>query len=128
MPGGLAVDGSGNLYVAVPADNRVLIFSTSTTLGGAAKSVLGQSDFATTTANTGAFPQASPNSLSGPSDVKVDQNGNVSGGGYRRTTGCWSFRPTRNRASRVWGQSDFVSNGANQIKPASINFPYPHGD
>ena len=77
VPGGLAVDGGGNLYVSAPADNRVLIFSTSTTLGGAAKSVLGQTDFATTTANTGASPQASPNSLSGPSDVKVDQSGNV---------------------------------------------------
>ena len=123
VPGGLAIDGSGNLYVSAPADNRVLIFSTGTTLGGAAKSVLGQSDFATTTANTGAFPQASPNSLSGPADVKVDQNGNVivADTGNNRVL---EFAPNAKSASRVWGQSDFVSNGANQIKPASISFPY----
>ena len=123
VPGGLAIDGSGNLYVSAPADNRVLVFSTGTTLGGAAKSVLGQSDFATTTANTGAFPQASPNSLSGPADVKVDQNGNVlvADTGNNRVL---EFSPNAKSASRVWGQSDFVSNGANQIKPASISFPY----
>jgi len=123
VPGGLAIDGNGNLYVSAPIDNRVLVFSTTTTLGGAAKSVLGQSDFATTTANAGAFPQASPNSLTGPADVKVDQNGNVivaDTGNHR----VLEFPPNAKSASRVWGQSDFVSNGANQIKPASINFPY----
>ena len=123
VPGGLAVDGSGNLYVSAPADNRVLVFSTGTTLGGAAKSVLGQSDFATTTANTGAFPQASPNSLSGPSDVKVDQNGNVVVADTANNR-VLEFPPNAKSANRVWGQSDFVSNGANQIKPASIDFPY----
>jgi uncharacterized protein (TIGR03437 family) len=123
VPGGLAVDGSGNLYVAAPADNRVLIFPTGTTLGSAAKSVLGQSDFATTTANTGATPQASPNSLSGPSDVKVDQSGNVVVADTANNRAL-EFPPNAKSASRVWGQSDFASNGPNQIKPASIDFPY----
>ena len=123
VPGGLAIDGSGNLYVAAPSDNRVLVFSTSTTLGGAAKSVIGQSDFATTTANTGAFPLASANSLSGPADVKVDQNGNVFVADTANNR-VLEFPPNAKSGSRVWGQSDFVSNGANQIKPASISFPY----
>ncbi len=123
VPGGLSTDGSGNLYVSAPADNRVLVFSTGTTVGGAAKSVLGQSDFATTSANTGAFPQASPNSLSGPADVKVDQNGNVIVADTANNR-VLEFAPSGKSANRVWGQSDFVSNGANQIKPASINFPY----
>src|SRR5262249_13003598 len=74
-PYGLAV-GGGNLYVSSPNDNRVLVFPLGAT-GGAAASVLGQSDFTTVTANTGAFPLASANGLSTPSDVKVDQNGNV---------------------------------------------------
>ncbi|MCX6633419.1 MAG: NHL repeat-containing protein [Candidatus Solibacter sp.] len=123
VPGGLAVDGGGNLYVSAPNDNRILVFSTGTTPGGAARNVLGQSDFATTTANTGAFPQASPNSLSGPSDVEVDQNGNV----FVTDTAnnrVLEFPPNAKSANRVWGQSDFVSNGANQIKPASISLPY----
>jgi uncharacterized protein (TIGR03437 family) len=123
VPGGLAVDGNGNLYVAAPADNRVLIFSTSTTLGGAAKAVMGQTDFATTAANSGAFPLASPNSLSGPADVKLDQNGNVTVAdtGNNRVL---EFSPNAKSSSRVWGQSDFVSNGANQIKPAGFNIPF----
>ena len=123
VPGGLAVDGSGNLYVSAPADNRVLVFPAGTSAVGAAKVVLGQTDFATTTANTGAFPLASPNSLSGPSDVKVDQNGNVM---VADTTNnrVVQFAANAKSASRVWGQSDFVSNGPNQIKPASLNLPY----
>jgi uncharacterized protein (TIGR03437 family) len=123
VPGGLAVDGAGNLYVAAPSDNRVLIFSTSTTLGGAAKTVMGQTDFATTTANSGAFPLASPSSLSGPADLKVDQNGNVFVADTANNR-VLEFPPSAKSSSRVWGQSDFVSNGVNQIKPASINFPY----
>ena len=84
---------------------------------------MGQSDFATTTANTGAFPLASPNSLSGPTDVKVDQNGNVVVADTANNR-VLEFPPNAKSSNRVWGQSDFVSNGANQIKPASINFPY----
>src|ERR1035437_5147241 len=123
VPGGLAIDGSGILYVSAPADTRVLVFSTATTPGGAARIVLGQSDFATTTPNTGAYPQASPNSLWGPADVKVDQNGNVF---VADTTNnrVLVFPANPKSGSRVWGQSDFASNGANQIKPASVNFPY----
>jgi uncharacterized protein (TIGR03437 family) len=122
-PVGLAVDNGGNLYVSVPNDNRVLVFSLGTTVGAAAKSVLGQSDFATITANTGAYPLASQNSLSAPSDVKVDQNGNV----FVADTGnsrALEFPSNAKSANRVWGQNDFVSNGPNQIKPASISFPY----
>ena len=92
-------------------------------LGGAAKSVLGQSDFTTTTANTGALPQASANSQSAPADVKVDANGNV----FVADTGnnrVLEYPPAAKTGSRVWGQSDFVSNGPNQIKPGSIRLPY----
>ena len=123
MPGGLAIDGSGNLYVAAPSDNRVLVFSTATTLGGAAKSVLGQSDFTTTTANTGALPQASANSLASPADVKVDANGNVFVADTANNR-VLEYPPAAKSGSRVWGQSDFVSNGPNQIKPSSIRVPY----
>jgi uncharacterized protein (TIGR03437 family) len=123
VPAGLTVDGSGNLYVSVPADNRVLVFPLGTTLGGPAKSMMGQSDFATTTANTGAFPLASSNSLSAPSDVRVDQNGNVFVADSANNR-VLQFPANTKSATRVWGQNDFVSNGPNQIKPGSINFPY----
>ena len=123
VPAGLAIDGSGNLYVAAPSDNRVLVFSTATTLGGAAKSVLGQSDFTTTTANTGALPLASANSLASPVDVKVDANGNVFVADAANNR-VLEYPPAAKSGSRVWGQSDFVSNGPNQIKPSSLRFPY----
>ncbi len=122
-PDGIAVDNSGNLYVAVAHDNRVLVFPTSTAVGAAAKSVLGQTGFSTTTGNAGSAPLASPGSLSLPVDVKVDAAGNVfvSDSGNNRVL---EFPAGAKSAVKVWGQSDFVSNGANQIKPASINYPY----
>jgi uncharacterized protein (TIGR03437 family) len=122
-PGGLSVDGSGHLYVSVPAENRVLVFPLSITLGGAAINVIGQPDFTTTTANTGVFPLTSANTLAAPSEVKVDLSGNlfVADTGDNRVL---EFPANSKTATKVWGQSDFVSNGANQLKPSSIRFPY----
>jgi len=122
-PQGVAVDGNGNLYVTDPGDNRVLVFAAGASLGASAKSVMGQSDFAATTANTGASPLASPNTLAGPGDVKTDQNGNVfvADTANHRVV---EFPAGSKSAIRVWGQSDFVSNGPNQIKPGSVNLPY----
>ncbi len=123
-PQGLSVDGNGNLYVAVPRDNRVLVFPTAnTSTGTVANNVFGQADFTTTTANTNVFPQASASTLSGPSDVKVDSSGNVF---IADTSNNRVIRiPAGSKsANQVWGQGNFVSNGANQIKPSSINFPY----
>ena len=120
-PAGIAVDVNGNLYVAVPHDNRVLVFPK--TAGGAATNVFGQTDFTTTTANLSVYPQASPSTLSGPADVKVDGNGNVfiadasNNRALRMPAGSKS-------ANQVWGQTDFTANGPNQVKPSSINFPY----
>ncbi len=122
-PQGISVDANGNLYVAVPKDNRVMVFSTASGSAASASNVLGQSDFTTTTANTKTFPQASSNTLSSPTDVKVDSNGNVfvSDSGNNRVL---KIPAGSKSASQVWGQSGFVSNGANQIKANSINFPY----
>ncbi len=122
-PAGLAVDAAGNLYAAVPNDNRVLIFAAGAGIGAGAKSVLGQSDFLTTTANTAAAPNASPNTMYAPSDVKVDSNGNVfvADTGNNRVVQIPSGSKS---AAQVWGQNDFVSNGANEIKPGSIDAPY----
>ena len=123
-PVGVAVDNGGSLYVAVPLDNRVLVFPAgATTGGGAAQNVFGQSDFSTTTANAAVFPQASANTLSAPFDVKVDPNGNtfVADTSNNRVL---QFSAGSKSASRVWGQTDFSSNGPNQVKAGSINAPY----
>jgi uncharacterized protein (TIGR03437 family) len=122
-PEGIAVDGSGSLYVADVVYHRVLIFPPGGSVGVVARSVIGQSDFTTTTPNTGAVPFSSPNTLSAPADVKTDSNGNiyVADSGNNRAL---SFGAGSKSATQVWGQSDFVSNGPNQIKPGSINVPY----
>lgn len=122
-PTGVALDGAGNLYVSIPRDNRVLVFPVATPVGATATSVLGQTDFATTSANTGASPLASPNSLNQPVEVKTDSNGNifVADSGNNRAL---QFPAKAKSAVRIWGQSDFISNSPNQIKPGSINYPY----
>jgi uncharacterized protein (TIGR03437 family) len=119
-PAGLAIDGSGNLYVSVPSDHRVLVFALSSATGGTAKSVIGQPDFASTAANVNAFPRASQNTLSSPRDVKVDPNGNVfiADSGNSRVL---SFPAGSKSATQVWGQTDFFANAPNQVKPASVN-------
>jgi uncharacterized protein (TIGR03437 family) len=122
-PLGVAVDNSGNLYVAVPSDNRVLVFPIATPVGAAATSVYGQSSFILNTANAGAAPLSSASSLASPADVKIDPSGNVvvTDSANNRVL---EFPSGSKNASRVWGQTDFTSNGANRIKPGSINSPF----
>ncbi len=95
----------------------------STTLGAPAKNVWGQTDFITSTANTHAFPLASANSLASPVDVKVDASGNlfVADSGNNRVL---EYPAGARTATNVWGQSDFTSNGRDQIKPSSVNYAY----
>src|SRR5579883_143599 len=118
-PAGLAVDAAGTLYVSIPGDNRVLLFPSGS---GTATAVLGQSDFGSTLINSGTFPRASASGLFTPSDVKVDAGGNIyiADSGNNRVL---ALPPNSRSASRVWGQNDFVSNGANQVKPGSLNTP-----
>jgi uncharacterized protein (TIGR03437 family) len=122
-PVGIAVDANRNLYVATPRDNRVLVFAKASGSGSGAVNVFGQTDFTTTTANLAVFPQASPSTLSGPSDVKVDAGGNVfiADAANNRVI---KIPAGSKSANQVWGQTDFTSNGPNQVKPSSINFPY----
>jgi uncharacterized protein (TIGR03437 family) len=122
-PAGLAADSSGNLYVSIPTDNRVLVFGATAPSGSAAKQVLGQLDFSSNQANPSSSPLASPRSFSGVSDVKVDATGNV----YAADTGnnrVISLPPTSNTASKVWGQNDFSANGVNQVKAGGLYAPY----
>jgi uncharacterized protein (TIGR03437 family) len=122
-PEGVALDKSGTLYVAIAADNRVLVFAPAAVSGDNAKSVLGQPDFVTVTANTGAFPQASASSLAAPAAVAVDSQGDilVADTGNSRVL---SFPAGSKSATRVIGQSTSTGNSPNQVKAASINAPY----
>ena len=122
-PLGVALDNNGNLYVAIPTDNRVAVFPTSTAVGAAATSVFGQSSFTSNTANAGVAPLASASSLASPADVKIDPNGNVLVVDSANNR-VLEFPSGSKNASRVWGQTDFTSNGVNRIKPGSINSPF----
>jgi uncharacterized protein (TIGR03437 family) len=122
-PAGLALDNSGNLYVSVPADNRVLVFPTGTAAGAAASNVFGQSSYTSNTANAGVSPLASASSLSAPNGVAIDPSGNVivADTGNNRVL---KFPAGAKTATSVWGQTDFTSNGVNRIKPSSIDYPF----
>jgi uncharacterized protein (TIGR03437 family) len=55
--------------------------------------------------------------------VKVDASGNVyvaDSSNHR----VLQFPPGSKSAGKVWGQTDFTSNGANQIKPGSLSVPF----
>lgn len=62
-PGGLAVDGSGRLYVSDGGNNRILVFNAAAGLNGAANAsyVLGQTGWTTGTANAGGLSAKSLN-------------------------------------------------------------------
>lgn len=122
-PAGLAVDSSGKLYVADPNDNRAMIFPANSSGMSSASELLGQLSFTSVAPNADAFPQASASSFFGVTDVKVDSEGNI----YVADTGnnrVLAFPPNSRSAARVWGQIDFSSNGANQIKAGSISAPF----
>ncbi|OGS18564.1 MAG: hypothetical protein A2219_00535 [Elusimicrobia bacterium RIFOXYA2_FULL_50_26] len=104
-PTGLAVDNSGNVWVADCENNRVLKFTNPTTSGQAASLVLGQPDFVSKTSTctqTGMFH---------PTGLAVDNSGNVwVMDAYNRRV-LQFVNPTANgqAANLVLGQSDFVS-------------------
>ena len=122
-PTGVALDNSGNLYVAVPGDNRVLVFTANALPGSPSKTVVGQLDFTSNQPNPSSFPLASARSFSSVADVKVDGEGAL----YAADPGnnrVLYFAANAKVATKVWGQTDFSANGANQIKAGSINAPY----
>src|SRR5688500_13277153 len=114
VPVGLAVHDS-KLYVAIPKENRVLIYSLAANASPEPVTVLGQPDLNSRDLNAGMHPRAAAYSLADVSDVKVDPSGNV----YVADTGnhrVLRFASGARSADMVWGQVDLASNGANQIK------------
>jgi sugar lactone lactonase YvrE len=101
-PSSLALDGSGNLYVADTGNNRVLFFPAGSTT---ATRVYGQSgSFTTNTAGVSAT------ALNGPAGVALDSSGNL----YVADTGNYRvlyFPAGSTTATRVYGQSNFTSSG-----------------
>lgn len=122
-PTGLALDASGALYVAVPGDNRVLVFPPGAASGAPATRVIGQPDFSTNTINTGAFPQASATSLASVVGLAVDSQGDLLAADTGNNRVLF-FAAKATTATGVLGQTGFTGNGPNQIKPGSLNSAY----
>jgi DNA-binding beta-propeller fold protein YncE/fibronectin type 3 domain-containing protein len=122
-PRGLAVDNTGNLYVADDYNQRVLIFANAATLpnGALATSVLGQPDF---NSNSSATSQSGMNS---PSGVAVDAAGNlyVSDYGISRVLRFANAASLPNGAiaSVVLGQVDFTTSGLAKTQNG-MNYPF----
>jgi sugar lactone lactonase YvrE len=98
-----------------------------------AQNVLGQSDFATVTANSGISPLASPNTLSGPVDVKVDPEGRVYVADTRTAVANvdsrGSLNPTRTSLSSPAGIAVQPNTGALYVADSGnhrvLRFPRP---
>ncbi len=124
-PVGLDVSAAGDLYVAIPLDNRVLVFNkvAQAPAGAAADRVLGQLVLTTGIRNINTNPLANAQGLSGVSDVAVDADGNVfvADGLNHRVLGYPSGSGT---ANRVWGQPDFKHNAPNGLEANSISGAY----
>jgi sugar lactone lactonase YvrE len=106
-PFGLAIDSSGNVWVADSSNNRVLEFVPPFTSGMTATLVLGQSSF---TASTAASPPTQ-SSFSAPGGMAFDSAGNlyVTDSHNNRTMVFSPPFSTGMNASAVLGQASFTS-------------------
>jgi sugar lactone lactonase YvrE len=124
-PLGLEVSPAGSLFVGVPLDNRVLVYNNvaQAPAGVAADRVLGQIVVTTSNPNINTHPLAGSRGLFGPTDVAIDPNGNIfiADSLNNRVVG---YAAAANDANKVWGQTNFNSNGPNGIEAGSISGIY----
>ncbi len=120
-PAGVALDSSGNLYIADYANSRVLYYPAGTTT---ATRVYGQAgSFTTATSNTGGI---SATSLDDPWGIAVDSSNNLYVVDYANSR-VLSYPAGSTTATRVYGQlGSFTSNTANNggISATSLDYPY----
>lgn len=116
IPGGLALDTDGNIWVADSWNNRVLRYNGASLVSGvAAEFVLGQADFVSKDANRGGG--AAQNTLNYPRGVGIDSNGNIwVGDSINNRVLKFSGSGLANgaNAALVLGQADFTSVSSNQ--------------
>jgi sugar lactone lactonase YvrE len=132
-PGGLAVDGHGNLYVADTKNNRVLMYAAPITSTEAAGLVFGQPNLTSGVANNGAGDGSTNASvLNGPFAVAVDATGNlyVADALNNRVLTYAAPLASSEAASRVFGQASFTGlaeNAGGNGKPTAADLDFPFG-
>ncbi|MCK9407586.1 MAG: NHL repeat-containing protein [Bacteriovoracaceae bacterium] len=125
-PQGVAIDASGNLYVADGSNHRVLRFNNAASKanGAPADAVFGQPDFTTSSNGTSA------NKISNPTSLAVDDAGNLYVGerGNSRILVFFNVATKINGAAAdiVLGKSDFGS-GATPGAATAANVYFPYG-
>jgi hypothetical protein len=109
VPTGVTVDSAGNMYVTDMANNRVLEYNAPLSTGMAAVLVVGQANFTSKAAGTGAAK------LNQPYAVAVDGDGNMYVADYTNNRVLEYNAPLSNgmSANRVFGQPNMTSNVAN---------------
>lgn len=75
-----------------------------------------------TKANAGVYPKASPGTLNGPFGVRLGGDGTVYVADVNNNR-VLAIPASSKSATLVWGQSDFASDGVDQVKPAGMNSP-----
>jgi len=112
-PKGVAVDNSGNVFIADTNYNRVTVYSDPLNGDQTADSVIGQPNLTSQGANS------NDSSLSSPTDVSVDAAGNVFvvDTGNHRVVVYSDFMNEDGVADTVFGQSNFTSNSCNNGNP-----------
>jgi sugar lactone lactonase YvrE len=118
QPDSVAVDSSGNVYVADLQNSRVLFYPAGSTT---ATRVYGQSNFTTGTQNTDGI---SADSLSNPVGITLDSSGNLYVADWNNNRVLF-YLAGSTTATRVYGQATYGTNGANNggVSATTLNGP-----
>ena len=128
FPQDVAVDATGNVYVADWANNRVLAYVTPLSTDAVADRVFGQGgDFTTNACNIGG--SVTQSGLCGPAGVAVDGGGNlyVADNGNNRVLEYDTPLTADTVADRVFGQLDFTTNVCNGGGVSATSLCQPAG-
>ena len=121
-PGGVALDGAGNLYVAEYGNNRALEYDEPLTKDRVADRVFGQPDFTHNGANNGGL---SNHSLSAPTSLALDVAGNIYIADHNNNRVLEYDAPLTNQtADGVFGQGGSFSSGTANNGGVSANSLY----